>query len=160
MKILVLHLFLLFLSFSINAKQVFLGPSNNSQEEIQEALIDLEPGDILTLKPGEYFFEDGLSLDIDDVIFEGSGIDETILNFENQMSGAQGLLVTSNGVNDKRFCCFGCKGDAIKVGADGIKMIRLRTEWTGGPKETNGAYGFYQWNQRCLNRRMCCYRSF
>ena len=22
-------------------------------------------------------------------------------------------------------------------------MIRLRTEWTGGPKETNGAYGFY-----------------
>ena len=70
----------------------FLGPSNNSQEEIQEALIDLEPGDILTLKPGEYFFEDGLSLDIDDVIFEGSGIDETILNFENQMSGAQELI--------------------------------------------------------------------
>ena len=57
MKILVLHLSLLFLSFSINAKQVFLGPSNNSQEEIQEALIDLEPGDILTLKPGEYFLK-------------------------------------------------------------------------------------------------------
>ena len=144
MKILVLHLFLLFLSFSINAKQVFLGPSNNSQEEIQEALIDLEPGDILTLKPGEYFFEDGLSLDIDDVIFEGSGIDETILNFENQMSGAQGLLVTSNGVTIRDFAVLDAKGDAIKViGADGIKMIRLRTEWTGGPKETNGAYGFY-----------------
>ena len=63
----------------------------------------------MTLKPGEYFFEDGLSLDSDDVIFEGSGIDETILNF-NQMSGAQGLLVTSNGVTIRDFAVLDQKG--------------------------------------------------
>ena len=131
-------------SVPLLAKQVFLGPNSNSQEEIQEALIDLEPGDILTLEPGEYFFEDGLSLDVSDVIFEGSGINNTILNFEEQISGAQGLLVTSDGVTLRDFAILDAKGDAIKViGADGIKMIRLRTEWTGGPKETNGAYGFY-----------------
>ena len=131
-------------SVPLLAKQVFLGPNSNSQEEIQEALIDLEPGDILTLEPGEYFFEDGLSLDVSDVIFEGSGIDDTILNFGEQISGAQGLLVTSDGVTLRDFAILDAKGDAIKViGADGIKMIRLRTEWTGGPKETNGAYGFY-----------------
>lgn len=131
-------------SIPLLAKQVFLGPNSNSQEEIQEALIDLEPGDILTLEPGEYFFEDGLSLDVSDVIFEGSGINNTILNFGDQISGAQGLLVTSDGVTLRDFAILDAKGDAIKViGADGIKMIRLRTEWTGGPKETNGAYGFY-----------------
>lgn len=131
-------------SIPLLAKQVFLGPNSNSQEEIQEALIDLEPGDILTLEPGEYFFEDGLSLDVSDVIFEGSGVNNTILNFGDQISGAQGLLVTSDGVTLRDFAILDAKGDAIKViGADGIKMIRLRTEWTGGPKETNGAYGFY-----------------
>ena len=141
---LVFYLLILFFSFSMSAKQIVLSPSNNSQEEIQEALIDLEPGDVLTLEAGEYYFEDGLSLDVDDVIFEGSGIDDTILNFENQISGAQGLLVTSDDVTIRDFAILDAKGDAIKViGADGINMIRLRTEWTGGPKETNGAYGFY-----------------
>ena len=144
MQNLLLITLLVFSSLSLATKQVVLGPSPDSQEEIQEALIDLEPGDVLTLKSGEYFFEDGISLDVDDVIFEGSGINETILNFGSQVSGAQGLLVTSNGVTIRDFAVLDAKGDAIKViGADGINMVRLRTEWQGGPKETNGAYGFY-----------------
>ena len=142
------NFFLFFLlsvsSFAMEARQLLLGPSENSSEKIQEALIEMQPGDVLTLEPGEYFFEDGISLDIDDVIFEGSGINDTILNFGNQISGAQGLLVTSDGVTLRDFAILDATGDAIKViGADGINMIRLRTEWTGGPKETNGAYGFY-----------------
>jgi parallel beta-helix repeat protein len=144
MQNLLLITLLVISSLSLSSKQVVLGPSPDSQEEIQEALIDLEPGDVLTLKSGEYFFEDGISLDVDDVIFEGSGINETILNFGSQVSGAQGLLVTSNGVTIRDFAVLDAKGDAIKViGADGINMVRLRTEWQGGPKETNGAYGFY-----------------
>ena len=144
MQNLLLITLLVISSLSLSSKQVVLGPSSDSQEEIQEALIDLEPGDVLTLKSGEYFFEDGISLDVDDVIFEGSGINETILNFGGQVSGAQGLLVTSNGVTIRDFAVLDAKGDAIKViGADGINMVRLRTEWQGGLKETNGAYGFY-----------------
>ena len=144
MQNLLLIFFCGLLSFALQAKQILLSPNSNSQEEIQEALIDLEPGDVLTLEPGEYYFEDGLSLDVNDVIFEGSGIDSTILNFREQISGAQGLLVTSDGVTLRDFAILDAKGDAIKViGANGINMIRLRTEWTGGPKESNGAYGFY-----------------
>jgi len=139
-----LYFLLCFSAFALEARQLLLGPSENSSEKIQEALIEMQPGDVLTLEPGEYFFEDGISLDIDDVIFEGSGINDTILNFGNQISGAQGLLVTSDGVTLRDFAILDATGDAIKViGADGINMIRLRTEWTGGPKETNGAYGFY-----------------
>ena len=144
MQNLLLIFFCGLLSFALQAKQILLSPNSNSQEEIQEALIDLEPGDVLTLEQGEYYFEDGLSLDVNDVIFEGSGIDSTILNFGEQISGAQGLLVTADGVTLRDFAILDAKGDAIKViGANGINMIRLRTEWTGGPKESNGAYGFY-----------------
>ena len=78
MQNLLLIFFFGFLSFALQAKQILLSPNSNSQEEIQEALIDLEPGDVLTLEPGEYYFEDGLSLDVNDVIFEGSGIDSTL----------------------------------------------------------------------------------
>ena len=104
----------------------------------------MEEGDTLLIKSGYYSFEDGLSLDIDGVTVIGEGMDKTILDFKNQQSGAQGLLVTSNKVTLKDFAILDAKGDALKViGAMGINMINLRTEWTGGPKSTNGAYGFY-----------------
>ena len=131
-------------SLTLSAKEIFIEPSDNSQEEVQTALIELSSGDILTLSPGTFVFEDGLSLDVDEVIVRGSGINETILDFKNQMSGAQGLLVTSDRVTLKDFAVTDAKGDAIKViGAEGINMINLKTEWTGGPKTTNGAYGLY-----------------
>ena len=137
-------LLLIFLSCLCYGKEVVLIPTSNSQEELQEALILLNPGDILLLKEGLYQFEDGLSLDIDDVTIKGEGIDKTILSFKGQQSGAQGLLVTSDRVVLKDFAVEDAKGDAIKViGAEGIFMINLRTEWTNGPKSTNGAYGLY-----------------
>ena len=135
---------LVLLTSLLSAKEIFIEPSDNSQEEVQTALIELSSGDILTLSPGIFVFEDGLSLDVDEVTVRGSGINETILDFKNQMSGAQGLLVTSDRVTLKDFAVTDAKGDAIKViGAEGINMINLKTEWTGGPKTTNGAYGLY-----------------
>ncbi|HJM59772.1 MAG TPA: parallel beta-helix domain-containing protein [SAR86 cluster bacterium] len=143
-KITFLMSLLLVASFSIFAKEIFIEPSDNSQEEVQTALIELSSGDTLILSAGTFVFEDGLSLDIDEVVIRGSGMNETILDFKNQMSGAQGLLVTSDRVTLKDFTVADAKGDAIKViGAAGINMINLKTEWTGGPKSTNGAYGLY-----------------
>ena len=107
-------------------------------------MILLESGDTLIIQSGYYEFEDGLSLDVNDVTVKGEGIEDTILDFKNQQSGAQGLFVTSDRVTLKDFSILDAKGDALKViGAKGISMINLKTEWTGGPKSTNGAYGFY-----------------
>ena len=126
------------------AKEIVINPGENAQEELQEALILMSEGDTLLIKSGYYLFEDGLSLDVDNVTIIGEGLDKTILNFKNQQSGAQGFLVTSNKVTLKDFAILDAKGDALKViGSKGINMINLRTEWTGGPKSTNGAYGFY-----------------
>jgi len=131
-------------STHFQAKEIIIGPGENAQEDLQEALILMSEGDTLLIKSGYYLFEDGLSLDVDDVTVIGEGMNETVLDFKNQQSGAQGFLVTSNGVTLKDFAILDAKGDALKViGSKGINMINLRTEWTGGPKSTNGAYGFY-----------------
>ena len=128
----------------LQAEEISIGPSVNSQEQLQEALILAKPGDTINLQEGFYQFQDGLSLDIDNVKIIGAGMDKTVLSFADQKSGAQGLLVTSDKVILKDFAIEDAKGDALKViGANGIYMVNIRTEWTGGPKSTNGAYGLY-----------------
>ena len=139
-------LFIITVLFSFDALTdvIIVSPSDEAQEKIQEALILANPGDEVHLTAGTYSIEDGLSLDIDNIILSGEGHENTILDFSNQMTGAQGLLVTSNKVLLKDFAITNTKGDAIKaIGSDGIYFINIRTEWTSGPKSTNGAYGLY-----------------
>ena len=136
--------FLLFFSFSSSAETIEISPSADAYIEIQEALILASPGDIIKLSNGVYELEDSLSIDIDGISFIGSDINKTILSFEKQQTGAQGLLITSDNVTLSDFAVVNAKGDAIKAkGVDNIKFIKVKTEWTGGPKETNGAYGLY-----------------
>jgi parallel beta-helix repeat protein len=134
----------LLLSAPIFAAVQIIQPSINAYEEIQEALILAEPGDIIRLTAGIFNLEDPLSLEVDNVRIEGEGMNQTILNFKNQKSGAQGLSVTSDNVTLQDFSIQDAKGDAIKVkGVTNIKFLRVKTEWTNGPKSENGAYGLY-----------------
>ena len=136
--------FLLFFSFGSTAETIKISPSADAYIEIQEALILASPGDIIKLSNGVYELEDSLSIDVDGISFIGSDINKTILSFEKQQTGAQGLLITSDNVTLSDFAVVNAKGDAIKAkGVDNIKFIKVKTEWTGGPKETNGAYGLY-----------------
>ena len=136
--------FLIFISFFSYSKTITIYPSADPYTEIQEALILANPGDIVHISEGFYKLEDSLSIDIDNLTLQGDGINKTILSFKDQMSGAQGLSVTSDGVILQDFAVEDAKGDAIKVkGVHGISFIRLRTEWTNGPDELNGAYGLY-----------------
>jgi parallel beta-helix repeat protein len=132
------------LSAPLYAAVHIIEPSLNAYEEIQEALILAEPGDVVRLTAGIFELEDSLSLDIDSVRIEGEGMNQTILSFKNQQSGAQGLSVTSDNVTLQDFAVQDAKGDAIKVkGVTNIKFLRVKTEWTNGPSSSNGAYGLY-----------------
>ena len=136
--------FLIFISFFSYSKTITIYPSADPYTEIQEALILANPGDIVHISEGFYKLEDSLSIDIDNLTLQGDGINKTILSYKDQMSGAQGLSVTSDGVTLQDFAVEDAKGDAIKVkGVHGISFIRVRTEWTNGPDELNGAYGLY-----------------
>ncbi len=135
---------LLFLSCSTHSAVQIIQPSDNAYQDIQEALILAEPGDVIRLTSGIFHLQDSLSLDVSGVQIEGEGMDQTILNFSNQQSGAQGLSVTSDNVTLQDFSIQNARGDAIKVkGVTNIKFLRVKTEWTNGPSPKNGAYGFY-----------------
>ena len=134
----------LFLSTSVFSAVQVIQPSENSYQDIQEALILAEPGDVVRLTAGTFYLRDSLSLDVNDVQVEGEGMNQTILDFSDQQSGAQGLSVTSDNVTLQDFSIQNAKGDATKVkGVTNIKFLRVKTEWTNGPSSENGAYGLY-----------------
>jgi parallel beta-helix repeat protein len=119
-------------------------PGEGAQEKLQEALILAKPGDTVELGAGRFVLTDGLSLDVPGVTVKGAGMEATVLDFTRQQGAGEGLLVTSDDVTLRDFAVENAKGDAIKSkGADRIVYYRVRAEWTGGPKETNGAYGIY-----------------
>ncbi|MDP3854440.1 parallel beta-helix domain-containing protein [Phenylobacterium sp.] len=129
---------------SAQAKTLAVGPGPNAQERVQTALLDAKPGDVVDLAAGRYDFTDGLSLDIDGVTVKGAGPGETVLSFAGQKGAGEGLLITSDRVTVRDFSLQDTKGDGIKSkGSDQISFLNVVVEWTGGPKETNGAYGVY-----------------
>ncbi len=126
------------------ARTISVSPSGNAQEALQEALLDAKPGDVVAIAAGRYDLTDGLSLDVSGVTVRGAGPDKTVLSFKGQQDAGEGLLVTSDDVVLRGFAIEDSKGDGIKSkGADRIVYKDIRVEWTGGPKETNGAYGIY-----------------
>ncbi len=126
------------------ASVITVEPGGNAQERLQEALILVPEGGTVRLAPGRYELRSGLSLDVPGVTVEGAGMDRTVLSFARQEVGGEGLLVTSDRVTLKDFAVEDTRGDAVKAkGVRNIRFIRVRTEWTGGPKPTNGSYGLY-----------------
>lgn len=126
------------------AKTIAVAPGADAQERLQTALIEALPGDIVSIGEGRFELTDGLSLDVAKVTVKGAGPDKTVLSFKGQQGAGEGLLVTSDDVVLRDFAVEDSKGDGIKSkGADRIVYLNVRVEWTGGPKETNGAYGVY-----------------
>ena len=132
------------LAGAAHAKTITVAPGPDAQERIQTALLDAKPGDTVALGAGRFELTDGLSLDVDNVTVKGAGPEATVLSFKGQKGAGEGLLITSDKVTVRDFGVEDTKGDGVKSkGADQISFINLRVEWTGGPKETNGAYGVY-----------------
>jgi parallel beta-helix repeat protein len=132
------------LAAPVHAKTIAVAAGDGAQGRLQEALIVAEPGDVVALGAGRFVLTDGLSLDVQGVTVRGQGMDATVLDFSGQKGAGEGLLVTSEEVTMRDFAVENTKGDGIKSkGADNVVYYRVRVTWTGGPKETNGAYGIY-----------------
>lgn len=127
-----------------NARTIDVAAGADAQTRLQEALILAEPGDVVQLGAGVFTLTDGLSLDVNNVIVRGAGMDATTLDFAGQQGAAEGLLVTSDDVVLRDFGIRDSRGDGIKSkGADRIVYLAIKVEWTGEPRATNGAYGIY-----------------
>lgn len=147
MRLAVAAIAALFVAGAAEARTWRIETGPNAQQELQRALIDARPGDTVRLERGRYELNQGLSLDVDRVTIRGAGEQRSILSFTNQRRGAEGLLVTSDGVVLRDFAVENASGDAIKVrDCHGITIRGVRAEWTGGPSPDNGAYGLYPVN--------------
>lgn len=118
----------------------------NIEKDLQTEMIMAEDGDTIRVPAGYYKFTSSISLDEkNNVVIMGEGKDKTILSFEGQTEGAEGLRV-SNGKNItvQDLTIEDTKGDAIKTqDIAGMNFINVRITWSGKPKESNGAYGLY-----------------
>ena len=116
------------------------------ERDLQSQLITAGDSAVIELPAGHYMFTRSLSVDGNKhLIIRGQGVDKTILSFQNQEEGAEGLKI-ANGVSIliENFTIENAKGDNIKVtDTDGITFRNIKSQWTGTPKETNGAYAFY-----------------
>ena len=114
------------------------------QDDLQKRLIEAAPGDVIEIPAGTHQMTRSLSLTVDGVTIRGAGMEESVLSFAGQVEGAEGILVTANDFVIEDLAIEDSKGDALKV-SDGENIVirNVRTEWTGGPAETNGAYGIY-----------------
>ena len=116
------------------------------EKDLQLKLILAEPGDTIKLDAGFFPILGTLSMEgKQNIVIKGSGTSSTILNFSNQVEGAQGLSITNcNNIILEDFTVEEAKGDGIKCQyVNGITFRRIKTQWLGGPSSSNGAYGLY-----------------
>ncbi len=119
-------------------------PELSFEESLQQQLIQAQPGDVIEIPAGTHELTRGLSLTVDGVTIRGEGMDQSVLSFANQAQGAEGLLVSANDFVIENLAIEDTVGDALKINESNNVVIRnVRTEWTGGPLTTNGAYGIY-----------------
>ena len=116
------------------------------EKDFQLKLILAEPGDTIKLESGLFPILGTLSMEgKEDIVIRGTGMNGTILSFAGQVEGAQGLSITNcTNITLEDFTVQDAKGDAIKCQyVNGITFRRVKAQWMGGPKPTNGAYGLY-----------------
>lgn len=122
-----------------------VGP--DAQAQAQEALITAEPGDLIEFGTGTFDFNGTLSLNgVAGVSIRGQGMEETIINFTGQRrgSGGEGFLIKADRFTIEDLTIQNTPGDAIKISdSNEVTIRRVRTWWSDGASEENGAYGIY-----------------
>lgn len=116
------------------------------QKKILTDFIDTEDGSIIELPEGNFNLEVSLWIDgKENVTIKGKGMNKTILNFKNQLSGAEGIKITNcSNIVLKDLTVQDTKGDGIKAQeVKGIVFRNVKAEWTAGANSKNGGYGLY-----------------
>lgn len=132
--------FVLLVSFAtVNAQDV-------EQKKLQRLFVTATDNSTIELPEGTFQLNMSLWLDgKKNVIIKGKGMDKTILNFANQVSGAEGIKVTNGkNITIQDVTVQDTKGDAVKTQyVDGITFKQVKAEWTRGANSKNGGYGLY-----------------
>jgi parallel beta-helix repeat protein len=132
-------LLMLGISFSLSAQKEF-------QKKFQTQFIDVKDGETIQLPEGRFRLDASLWLDgKKNVTITGAGESKTLLNFADQISGAEGIKITScSGIVVRDLTVQDTKGDGIKTQlVNGISFVNVTAAWTKGSDKNNGGYGLY-----------------
>ena len=135
---LIFYIVLLCLAFSKDENDIY--------KSIQTQLILNNQNDVIILPEGKFNISRSLwAENLNDVVIEGQGIDKTILNFEFQIEGAEGLkIINSENIILRNFTIQNSLGDLIKIeDSKNITLSNIKAEWEGYPKKDNGSYAIY-----------------
>ncbi len=116
------------------------------RKQLQTQLILAEEGDTISIDAGERAVSGSLSIDEKKhVVIRGAGMGQTTLSFRAQKEGAEGLRITNcEHITVMDLTLQDASGDCIKaMNTSDLTFLNVRTEWTGRPKKSNGAYGLY-----------------
>jgi parallel beta-helix repeat protein len=142
----------LFLTVMLMVHVLQIHAQSDVRKKIQTELIMVEDGDTVNIPEGVFSIDATLSMEGKKrVVIRGAGMERTILNFASQSTGAEGLRVSAaEHIIIEDLTVRDAKGDAVKtMNVNGITFRRVRTDWSGKPKSSNGAYGLYP--VRCSN---------
>ncbi|MEY4885967.1 MAG: hypothetical protein RL151_1276 [Bacteroidota bacterium] len=142
----------LFLTVMLMVHVLQIHAQSDVRKKIQTDLILVEDGDTVNIPEGVFSIDATLSMEGKKrVVIRGAGMERTILNFASQSTGAEGLRVSAaEHIIIEDLTVRDAKGDAVKtMNVNGITFRRVRTDWSGKPKSSNGAYGLYP--VRCSN---------
>jgi parallel beta-helix repeat protein len=114
------------------------------QKNLQEQLLDARPGSVIAIPEGKWHLTSGLTLRANGVTVRGAGMDKTVLSFKGQVTGPEGMLVYGNDFTIEGLTIEDSKGDGLKINdGENITIRKVKVQWTGGSKVSNGAYGIY-----------------
>jgi parallel beta-helix repeat protein len=115
------------------------------EEAIEIALLTMENSTKIYLKEGRYNFENLSIFGISDVLIQGAGAKKTIIDFSIQVTGGEGIRVTSvQNFIIRDLTIQDSKGDLIKVSnSDNVTFNSIRALWTNIADSTNGGYAIY-----------------
>jgi parallel beta-helix repeat protein len=125
------------------------GATPDDTEAIQTALIDATSDDVICLKAGNYRITAKLSLSEHlGITLRGLGDtrEDVVLDFADQDTGDDGMLVTADGFTIEHMWVKNTPGNGVVVKADDSIFRDLKVTWDAGSVVENGAYAVYPTN--------------
>lgn len=123
---------------------VLVEKSDDDQGAVQLALIEASEGQTVCLGEGTFSFVQQLTVGTNQITIKGMGMEATVLDFAAQDVGANGILITGDGVTVEDLQVRDSPGDGIRANeVEGITFRRVRVAWQAASSMENGAYGLY-----------------
>jgi parallel beta-helix repeat protein len=130
------------------------------EESLREALVAAGPGDEIVMPEGRFELGRSLVIATSEVVLRGQGREKTLLDFGDQSTGGQSILVVADRVELRDFGVIDPPTDGVVARlVDGVRMLGLSVEWGSGHPSTHGGYGIYPVGSANVEVRDCHVRG-